>query len=136
MSQQNVELADLGIEAEEVRKNWSEERLYEQAVRSGEGDVAKGGALLVKTGKHTGRSAKDKFTVQEVAVLSTEKLKFFFGNSQVNQLFNKLSEGGLIYRNRHGRYCFAVLLREDFIKCQLQEAPLFDWRKENDQSQP
>ena len=57
VSQQNVELADLGIEAGEVRENWTGERLYEQAVRSGEGEVAKGGALLVKTGKHTGRSA-------------------------------------------------------------------------------
>ena len=65
MAQQNVELADLGIEAGEVRTIWNEERIYEQAVRTGEGEVAKGGALLVKTGKHTGRSAKDKCTVRD-----------------------------------------------------------------------
>ncbi len=71
VSHQNVELADLGIEAGDVRKNWNEERLYEQAVQSGEAEVAKGGALLVKTGKHTGRSAKDKFTVRDETTENT-----------------------------------------------------------------
>ena len=71
MSHQNVELSDLGIEAGEIRKNWNEETHYEQALRSGEGEVAKGGALLVKTGKHTGRSAKDKFTVRDATTENT-----------------------------------------------------------------
>ena len=41
--------------------------LVEQAVRRGEGLLAKDGPLVVETGKHTGRSAKDKFTVQDAA---------------------------------------------------------------------
>ncbi len=39
--------------------------LYEQAVRRGEAEVAEHGPLLCKTGEHTGRSPKDKFTVKE-----------------------------------------------------------------------
>ncbi len=65
MSNQIVELADLGVDAGSVMENWNEARLYEHAVASGEAKVAKGGALLVETGLHTGRSAKDKFTVRD-----------------------------------------------------------------------
>jgi len=39
--------------------------LVELAVARGEGELAKDGPLVVKTGKHTGRSARDKFTVKD-----------------------------------------------------------------------
>src|SRR5687768_2174709 len=39
--------------------------LVEHAVSRGEGELAKDGPLVVKTGKHTGRSANDKFTVRD-----------------------------------------------------------------------
>ena len=39
--------------------------LVEHAVRRGEGKLAKDGPLVVATGKHTGRSAKDKFIVRD-----------------------------------------------------------------------
>ncbi len=65
MTEFTTELADLGIAPGSVFKNWNEERLYEKSVQDGEGRIAKGGALLVETGKHTGRSAKDKFTVRD-----------------------------------------------------------------------
>ncbi|MAK65344.1 MAG: phosphoenolpyruvate carboxykinase (ATP) [Maricaulis sp.] len=58
-------LEDLGIKAGQVNLNWNEARLYEEAVRRGEAEVAEGGPLVVKTGAHTGRSAKDKFTVRD-----------------------------------------------------------------------
>jgi len=45
--------------------NLSEAALYEYAIRRQEGIVANQGPLLVETGQHTGRSAKDKFVVQE-----------------------------------------------------------------------
>jgi phosphoenolpyruvate carboxykinase (ATP) len=60
------DLSDLGIkDASSLNMNWTEEALYEAAVRRGEAQVAKGGALVVATGQHTGRSAKDKFTVRD-----------------------------------------------------------------------
>src|SRR5947209_13325232 len=39
--------------------------LVEHAVRNGEGLLAKDGPFVVQTGKHTGRSAKDKFIVRD-----------------------------------------------------------------------
>ena len=39
--------------------------LIEQAVARGEGGLAAGGAFVARTGEHTGRSPKDKFTVRE-----------------------------------------------------------------------
>jgi len=48
-----------------VRANRSTAELYEDAIRAGEGIVAADGPLVVRTGKHTGRSPKDKFLVRE-----------------------------------------------------------------------
>jgi len=45
--------------------NLSAEALYELAVARGEGEIAKGGPLVVHTGEHTGRSAQDKFIVRQ-----------------------------------------------------------------------
>jgi phosphoenolpyruvate carboxykinase (ATP) len=45
--------------------------LVEFAVSRGEGYLAKDGPLVVKTGKHTGRSAQDKFTVRDAETEST-----------------------------------------------------------------
>ncbi|MEA3307100.1 MAG: phosphoenolpyruvate carboxykinase (ATP), partial [Elusimicrobiota bacterium] len=36
--------------------------LYEHVVKRGEGNVVEGGPIIVETGKHTARAAKDKFT--------------------------------------------------------------------------
>ncbi|MEZ5986527.1 MAG: phosphoenolpyruvate carboxykinase [Hyphomonas sp.] len=64
-------LGELGIEPKSVRKNWNEARLYETAVATGEAQVADGGPLVVETGQHTGRSAKDKFTVRDETTENT-----------------------------------------------------------------
>jgi phosphoenolpyruvate carboxykinase (ATP) len=45
--------------------NLTEAELYEHAIRNGEGIILNTGALSVKTGKHTARSAMDKFIVKK-----------------------------------------------------------------------
>ncbi|WP_255936007.1 phosphoenolpyruvate carboxykinase [Kordiimonas sp. SCSIO 12610] len=51
--------------------NLNTPQLYEEAIRRGEGQIAKDGPLVVKTGKHTGRSANDKFTVRDETTENT-----------------------------------------------------------------
>ncbi|MCP3972011.1 MAG: phosphoenolpyruvate carboxykinase [Rhodobacteraceae bacterium] len=47
-----------------VYYNLLEPSLIQESLKRGEGVLGKGGTLLVETGKHTGRSPKDKFTVR------------------------------------------------------------------------
>ena len=51
--------------------NLEEAALMQEAVTRGEGEIGRGGAFLVSTGKHTGRSPQDKFVVREPSVEST-----------------------------------------------------------------
>ncbi len=50
---------------EATYRNLSTAELYEHAVRNGEGIISAHGSLVVRTGKHTGRSPRDKFVVRE-----------------------------------------------------------------------
>ena len=61
-----VTLADTGITAaREVHWNLTVPELYEEIARRDEGVFSTDGALIVDTGEHTGRSAKDKALVRE-----------------------------------------------------------------------
>lgn len=59
--------------------------------------------------------ANCEFTVQEVVLLSKDLSTKAFSSSHVNQIFAKLCDTGLIYKNRHGKYSFAVPLLGQFI---------------------
>ncbi|MBB1249460.1 phosphoenolpyruvate carboxykinase [Rhizobium sp. G21] len=61
-------LAALGFEGlVSVRYNYSEPELYEDALSNGEAALTAHGALRALTGQHTGRSAKDKFVVDDAS---------------------------------------------------------------------
>jgi len=55
----------------EILWNLTTAPLVEHAVRRGEGELTKDGALLVDTGKFTGRSVKDKFVVRDATTEDT-----------------------------------------------------------------
>ena len=65
----SLDLSYLGITAtKEIYRNLPVAILTEKALARGEGTLSNTGALVVKTGKYTGRSANDKFIVDTPAV--------------------------------------------------------------------
>jgi phosphoenolpyruvate carboxykinase (ATP) len=63
--------------------NLPHEALYEEIVFRGEGRIVNGGPVIANTGKHTGRSANDKFVVKE----GTTQDKVWWG--EYNRPFNQ-----------------------------------------------
>ena len=63
----------------------------------------------------------EEFTIQEVVEQSKASPTKPFSASHVTQLLGKLADNGMVYKNRHGRYSFAVPLLGGFIKRQLSE---------------
>ncbi len=68
----SITLVDQGISTDATQYwNLGTAPLVEAALANGEGILAKDGPLVVKTGKHTGRSASDKFIVQDAETQDT-----------------------------------------------------------------
>jgi phosphoenolpyruvate carboxykinase (ATP) len=71
MQQVGPRISDFGLEnhgisnVNMVHWNYSTPALYEQALQRREGWIGHGGALVTRTGHHTGRSPNDKFIVAE-----------------------------------------------------------------------
>ncbi len=63
-----------------------------------------------------------EFTVQEIVEHpSNQKADKLFGGSHVNQILAALSDAGLVYKNRHGKYSLAVPLLGDFVRRQRKQ---------------
>ena len=94
-----TELAALGIsKPSTIHHNLAAGRLVEEAIRRGEAHLSRHGALIANTGKYTGRSPNDKFTVKDGESADT----VWWGS--VNRpmepgTFDKLLEKTLAYYN-------------------------------------
>jgi phosphoenolpyruvate carboxykinase (ATP) len=64
------------------RRNLSPAALYEEAIRREEANIVSTGALTAETGKHTGRSPKDKFFVKEPT--SQDAIWWYPGNQPIS----------------------------------------------------
>ena len=60
-------------------------------------------------------NSDNEFTVQELVQRTREVLKNPFKSSHANQMLKALCEKSLVYKNRHGKYSFAVPLLDQFI---------------------
>lgn len=65
----------------------------------------------------------EEFTIQELVEKSRELLSKPFSASHANQMLASLAERGLVYKNRIGRYSFAVPLLGRFIRRIDQRRP-------------
>ncbi len=62
-----------------------------------------------------------EFTVQEIVSTSGDILEKPFTSSHANQILATLTVAGLIYKNRHGKYMFAVPLMANFVRRQSDD---------------
>jgi phosphoenolpyruvate carboxykinase (ATP) len=77
----NAKIPLIVTEPRSVAFNSGVPQLYEEALRRGEGRVAEGGALVVSTGSHTGRSPNDKFILRDRA---TEEAVWWDNNKAIS----------------------------------------------------
>jgi len=61
------------------------------------------------------KGADEEFTILELVKRSKQLLTKPFSPSHTNQMLANLAEQGLVYKNRFGKYSFAVPLMGDFI---------------------
>ena len=64
---------------------------------------------------------EEEFSLAEIVTLSGQILKKPFSSSNAGQMLSSLVRAGLIYRNSHGKYSFAIPLLSQFIKRQPAE---------------
>ena len=74
-----------------IHRNLSTPELYEEAVKRGEARMGHLGPLVVSTGKYTGRSAQDKFVVEE----ASSKEEVWWG--KVNKPFSEENFDKVMY---------------------------------------
>lgn len=95
---QSASIREIGLSAARARYNAFETPLLETALKKGEGLLSQTGALVVQTGKFTGRSPKDKHIVVEA---SSKSDIWWEGNNPMspehfevlrNDLFDYLSD--------------------------------------------
>ena len=93
------------IKSKNVYSNLSPAILVEEAVKRNEGMLTETGALLVKTGKYTGRSPKDKFIVDSDGVHS----KIAWGSVNMptsRETFDKIRDQIIDYLNGKDVFVF------------------------------
>ncbi len=66
-------------------------------------------------------TCEQEFSIQDILEKAKE-LKENFSASHVNQMLTKLSEAGLVFKNRHGKYSFAVPMISEYIKRLIQNS--------------
>ncbi len=94
--------ADFLNRAPEAQRNLTAEALYEAAVQRGEGVIAYGGPLVVRTGDHTGRSADDKFIVRDA---TTDEAVWWDANKAMTpDAFARLHEDMLAYASERALF--------------------------------
>ena len=102
--------------ASSVRRNLSSDELYEIAHTTNEGKLSKHGALVVNTGKHTGRSANDKFFVKE----ARNEKKIHWGDTNVpisEENFEKILKSFIDYAQEKDLFIHDLLGGADRDNC-------------------
>jgi phosphoenolpyruvate carboxykinase (ATP) len=97
----NAFYENLGLSKDiNIHLNSESHLLIQESIRKGQGKLDKNGALVVKTGKHTGRSANDRYIVKSP---TTENTVWWENNlsPMTPENFAKLQAKIVDYHNQH-----------------------------------
>lgn len=99
-------LKSLGLStSEKVYKNLSVPNLVEHAIRNNEGILSENGALVINTGKYTGRSPKDRFIVKQDSI--NDKINWGDVNIPIEEkVYDKLYNDVIQYLSNKDIYEF------------------------------
>lgn len=90
----NLDLSYLGItESKAIYHNLPVSRLTEFALKRDEGTLSNTGALVVKTGKYTGRSPEDRYIVDEPSIhneIDWGKVNIAISIEKFNAIYNRM----------------------------------------------
>ena len=90
----SIDLSYLGIiESKAVYRNLSPARLTELALARGEGTLTNTGALVVNTGKYTGRSPEDRYVVDEPSTrdeIAWGKINVPISEEKFDSIYNRM----------------------------------------------
>lgn len=82
------------LNIKKVYRNLSAAELVEMAIKRNEGNLSSSGALVIKTGKYTGRSPKDRFIVRQKSVenkISWGKTNLHLSEKVFNRLYDQVT---------------------------------------------
>jgi len=98
-------LNNIGITSNSIYRNISVSDLVEHALKNNEGKLSETGALVVHTGKYTGRSPKDRFIVRQKSV--EDKINWGEVNIPIEEeVFDNLYNKVLAHLNSNKLYLF------------------------------
>jgi len=88
----SANLSSLGIKARNVYWNLAQEELFESTIANGQGVLADSGALVVNTGKFTGRDPKNRFIVKDAYTndVAWGDVNFPFDADKFDKLYDKV----------------------------------------------
>ena len=88
----SANLSYLGINARNVYWNLAQEELFESTIANGQGVLADSGALVVNTGKFTGRDPKNRFIVKDAYTndVAWGDVNFPFDADTFDKLYDKV----------------------------------------------
>lgn len=108
MADQNFGLENLGFKnIGKIFRNLTYEELIEHEVKKGEAKIGQNGCVMIDTGKYTGRSPNDKFTVDEPS--TTDNIWWGPVNRKISEAnFNELEKRVMNFLDGSDLYMFDV----------------------------
>lgn len=116
MKETTMEKQTSKLDLSKAKRNLKTAQLYELAIKNSEALLSDKGALVINTGKHTGRSSDDKFIVKDAETAS--KINWGNINKAISpEAFARIREQVLVYLSSKNLYIQDTIAGADPKNC-------------------